>query len=132
MPTSGLWSVKPWKAHLLPPLGASMPVAVGQPAHRQCVHQVYLLSPTRLIASSGEWHAGQTTRTLPSATSSPACLLGASRRQVATTPPSPTAANRSPLGAQRTDAARPQLASLRQVSGPDAATGELEAWLPQT
>ena len=42
-------------------------------------------------------------------------LLGASRRQVATTPPSPTAAKRSPLGANRTAAALPQLASLRKT-----------------
>lgn len=45
-----------------------------------------------------------------------ACLLGASRRQVATTPPSPTAAKRSPLGAKRTAAALPQFASLRQTA----------------
>lgn len=43
-------------------------------------------------------------------------LVGASSLQVATTPPSPTAANRSPLGANRTAAALPQLASLRGSS----------------
>ena len=44
------------------------------------------------------------------------CLVGASRRQMATTPPCPTAANLSPLGANRTAAALPQFASLQQNS----------------
>lgn len=103
-------------AHLVPPLSTAMSIPVGKPAHCSNAHSLmerHLLRHHKQVTGVCKLRAGTLAgnrRTLLAVT----CLVGASRRHVATTPPSPTAAKRSPLGAKRTAVALPQLASLQQ------------------